>query len=89
MPFNIARIVERMPLVVMDAEELPFVYVCTKTRPFAKSDGTRVLFFCNWTLAQWIVGQDDRAARPEEIRAAARRATMNDVRKMPQSKIGG
>ena len=70
----------RVQIVALDAENHPFVWVCTAF--IERQQPARPPFFvCGYTLAQWIVGIDLQPIPKAVLQAAARRSTMADVRR--------
>ena len=79
----------RLRLLVLDAEELPIVYIClpqslhSSTLPVV---GRRVMFFCGYTAAEWVVDEDGKPFTTKVLRDISSRSTMADVRRLPHPK---
>ena len=63
--------VNRLPVIVMDADEYPYVWVCMRHDYSRSNLGKSTGFFCGSTLAQWVVGGDGRPFSSVLLKAIA------------------
>lgn len=71
-----------VPVVVLDVEDYPFVWVCTNFRVKNETAKRPLMFVCGYTLAKWILDENKREAPKAVLVDAARRSTMADVRRL-------
>ena len=84
-PFAVAPENHRTPLIVMDADELPFVWACTAFGS-SGSDAQKLLwkihFMCGMTLSKWVIDESGRQPSDTLLKSIGHQATMSDVRKI-------
>ena len=79
----------RLRLLVLDAEELPIVYVCMPQSlhpSMLPVVGRRVMFFCGYTAAEWVLDENGKPFGTKVLQDVALRSTMADVRRLPYPK---
>ena len=84
-PFAVAPENHRIPLIIMDADELPFVWACTASdisRNASRKPLWNIFFMCGMTLSKWVIDESGRQPSDTLLKSIGHQATMSDVRKI-------